>query len=77
LLIIFKFVRTLSLLTNSTKTLCSMTTFLKKAVDKMYILLFPDAVGEFSATFKYKLLIVVLVLVMFSSAAFTMAFFQT
>lgn len=54
-----------------------MTTLVKKAVDKMYIFLFPDAVGEFSATFKYKLLIVILVLVMFSTAAFTMAFFQS
>ncbi len=52
-----------------------MSTYIRKAVDKIYVFLFPDAVGEISATFRYKLLIVLLVLVMSSSAAFTMVFF--
>lgn len=52
-----------------------MTSFLKRAVDKIYVFLFPDAIGQFSATYRYKLLIVLLSMLMFSSAAFTIVFF--
>lgn len=52
-----------------------MSNYFRKAIDKIFVFLFPDAVGEISATFRYKLLIVMLVLIMTSSAAFTMVFF--
>ncbi|MCA1761987.1 MAG: hypothetical protein ABR574_04320 [Cryomorphaceae bacterium] len=53
-----------------------MTSLIKKVVDKIYVFLFPDAIGQFSATYRYKLLIVLLSMFMFSSAAFTFVFFQ-
>lgn len=53
-----------------------MMPLLKRAVDKIYAFLFPDAIGEFSATFRYKLIIVLIVMILSSSAACTMVFFK-
>lgn len=54
-----------------------MTSILKKTVDRIYALLLADAVGEFSASFNYKLFVVLLVLAMSSSAAYAMLFLQS
>jgi hypothetical protein len=53
-----------------------MATYLRKVVDKIYVILLSDAAGELSASFRYRLLIVVLALVMSSIAAFTLIFFN-
>lgn len=49
-----------------------MMLFLKKAIDFVYAFLFPDAVGEFIASFRYKLITVVLVLILFVVAIYTL-----
>jgi hypothetical protein len=54
-----------------------MTSILKKTIDQIYAFLLADAVGEFTAPFRYKLRIVLLVLVMSSSAAYPMIFLHS
>jgi len=54
-----------------------MTSILKKTVDQIYAFLLADAVGEFAASFRYKLLIVMLVVAMSSFAAYAMLYVQS
>ena len=54
-----------------------MTSILKKTVDRIYSVLLADAVGEFSASFKYKLFVVLLAFAMSSSAAYAILFLQS
>lgn len=53
-----------------------MMPLLKRAVNKIYAFLFPDAIGEYSATFRYKLIIVLLVMILSSTAACTIVYFK-
>jgi|GEM_PF-3750434 len=50
-----------------------MALLFKRTVDKIYANLIPDAVTSFHASFRYRLLVVVLVIVMSSAALITMA----
>lgn len=54
-----------------------MTTIFKKTVDNIYSFLLADAVGEFTASFSYKLLFVFLTIAMCSSAVYAMLFMQS
>jgi hypothetical protein len=48
----------------------------KKAVERAYSLLFPDYGAEITENFRFKLFIVLISLLMFSSAVFTLLFLQ-
>ena len=61
----------------SRKQPITMTSILKKTVDRIYSILLADAVGEFSASFKYKLFVVLLAFAMSSSAAYAILFLQS
>jgi len=54
-----------------------MTTIFKKTVDNIYSFLLADAVGEFTASFRYKVLFVSLAFAMVSFAAYAMIFMQS
>ena len=49
---------------------------LRLLVNRIFLFLFPDSSRELGESFRYKLLIVVLVLFMISAAAFTLLFFN-
>jgi hypothetical protein len=49
---------------------------MKKAVEKAYTLIFPDYGAELTQSFKFKLFIVLISLLMLSSAVFTLLFLK-
>lgn len=51
-----------------------MTTIFKKTVDNIYAFLLADAVGEFSASFRYKLFFVFVAIALFSMATYAVFF---
>lgn len=53
-----------------------MLHYFKRVIDFIYAFLLPDAVGDYSASFRYKLLVVLVVMFLSSTAAYTIVYFQ-